>query len=80
MQFCENILKHLMLQQEMGKAHVPDSLLKDYEEEELLELSQNINEMDAGSLVAECGTRDSCRAWFCCPRRNRMMRGEPAAY
>ena len=53
MQFCENILKHLMLQQEMGKAHVPDSLLKDYEEEELLELSQNINEMDAGSLVAE---------------------------
>ena len=52
MQFCENILKHLMLQQEMGKAHVPDSLLKDYEEEELLELSQNINEMDAGSLLA----------------------------
>ena len=52
MHFCENILKHLALMQEMGKAHMPDSLLKDYKEEELLEVSQSINQMDAGSLVA----------------------------
>ena len=38
--------------QEMGKAHMPDSLLKDYKEEKLLEISQSINQMDAGGLVA----------------------------
>lgn len=52
MHFCKNILKHLALMQEMGKAHMPDSLLKDYKEEKLLEISQSINQMDAGGLVA----------------------------
>ena len=33
MHFCKNILKHLALMQEMGKAHMPDSLLKDQKQE-----------------------------------------------
>ena len=66
MRFCERILKHMMLKKEMEKACVPDSLLKDYEEEELLELSQNINEMDAGIIVVahtdDGAAGDACEA------------------
>lgn len=51
MQLCENILKHLTLQQEMKKANVPDSLLKDYKEEELLGLCRKINQMELGNQI-----------------------------
>lgn len=55
MHFCENILKHLALMQEMGKAHMPDSLLKDYKEEELLDLSRKVNQMEAGEQIGKLG-------------------------
>ncbi len=55
MRFCETILKHIMLRTEMEKACVPDSLLKDYKEEELLDLSRKINQMEAGEQIGKLG-------------------------
>ena len=53
MRFCDTILKHVMLKKEMEKAFVPDSLLKDYKEEELLNLSKEINQVEAGGQIAK---------------------------
>ena len=55
MRFCERILKHMMLKKEMEKACVPDSLLKDYMEEELLDLSRKINQIEAGEQIGKLG-------------------------
>lgn len=55
MRFCETILKHIILRMEMEKACVPDSLLKDYKEEELLDLSRKINQMEAGEQIGKLG-------------------------
>lgn len=53
MRFSETILKHIMLRTEMEKACVPDSLLKDCKEEELLGLSRKINQMEAGEQIGK---------------------------
>lgn len=53
MRFSETILKHIMLRTEMEKACVPDSLLKDCKEEELLDLSRKINQMEAGEQIGK---------------------------
>ena len=42
MQFVETIQKHLDLLQEMGKAGMPDTFIREYPEGELLELSRKI--------------------------------------
>ncbi|RRK32074.1 hypothetical protein EBB54_12365 [Schaedlerella arabinosiphila] len=55
MRFCETILKHIMLRTEMEKACVPDSLLKDYKEEELQDLSRKINQMEVGEQIGKLG-------------------------
>ena len=52
MQFVKNIENHLDLLQEMGKAGVPDSFIKEYQEEELLELSRKICRMDAKGVIS----------------------------
>ena len=52
MQFVENIENHLDLLQEMGKAGVPDTFIKEYQEEELLELSRKICRMDAKGVIS----------------------------
>ena len=52
MQFIENIQNHLDLLQEMGKAGVPDTFIKEYQEEELLELSRKICRMDAKGVIS----------------------------
>ena len=53
MRFCDTILKHMILKKEMEKACVPDALLEDYEEEELLNLSRKINQVEAGGQIAK---------------------------
>lgn len=53
MRFSETILKHIMLRTEMEKACVPDSLLKDCKEEELLGLSRKINQMEAEEQIVK---------------------------
>lgn len=52
MQFVKNIENHLDLLQEMGKAGVPDSFIKEYQEEGLLELSRKICRMDAKGVIS----------------------------
>lgn len=52
MQFVKNIENHLDLLQEMGKAGMPDSFIKEYQEEELLELSRKICRMDAKGVIS----------------------------
>jgi len=52
MQFVKNIENHLDLLQEMGKAGVPDSFIKEYQEEELLELSRKICRTDAKGVIS----------------------------
>lgn len=53
MRFCDTILKHVALQKEMEKACVPDLLVKDYKEEDLLDFSRKINQMEAGKQIAK---------------------------
>lgn len=52
MQFVKNIENHLNLLQEMGKAGVPDTFIKEYQEKELLELSRKICRMDAKGVIS----------------------------
>ena len=52
MQLYENIQKHLNLLQEMGKAGMPDTFIREYQEEELLELSRKICRMDAKGVIS----------------------------
>ena len=52
MQLFENIQNHLNVLREMGKAGVPDSFIKKYQEEELLELSRKICRTDAKGVIS----------------------------
>ena len=52
MQFVETIQKHLDLLQEMGKAGMPDTFIREYPEGELLELSRKICRMDAKGVIS----------------------------
>lgn len=52
MQLFENIQNHLNLLQEMGKAGMPDSFIKEYQEEELWSLSRKICRTDAKGVLS----------------------------
>ena len=56
MRLYDKIAGHLALLQEMKKAGVSDALLKDYKEEELLGLSQSVNQMDAKEEILSMET------------------------
>ncbi len=57
MKLYDKVLRHLNLLQEMKRAGVTDTILKDYKEEELFHLCKKIHELDAKEEILSMETK-----------------------